>query len=142
MVSELRVKQAKFLRLLPRLIDFAHDQGYELGLGEGKRSDEQAVINSMGFTGRTHLAEILESNNLHQLAAAIRNNGKANGIRNSLHGDGLAIDLHLYRDGRYLDKTDDHAPLGAYWESLDPDCRWGGHFDDGNHYSIAFGSRQ
>ena len=57
---------------------------------------------------------------------------------NSLHYDRLAADLNLFKDGKYLFKTGDHKGLGEYWESLDPDCRWGGRFrvKDGNHYEM------
>ena len=35
------------------------------------------------------------------------------------------------------------VPLfGAFWKSLDPDCCWGGDFNDGNHYSIAYQGRK
>lgn len=51
------------------------------------------------------------------------------------HPKGLAIDLNLFRDGKYLTTTEDHTPLGHYWESLDPLCSWGGRWNDGNHYS-------
>lgn len=61
---------------------------------------------------------------------------------NSLHKDALALDLNLFKDGRYLTETEDHRPLGEYWESLDPDCSWGGHFNDGNHYSLKHGGRR
>ncbi len=49
----------------------------------------------------------------------------------------LAIDLNLFRDGRYLETTEDHAPLGLFWESLGG--TWGGRFrdPDGNHYSLG-----
>ena len=57
-------------------------------------------------------------------------------MKNSLHYDRLAIDLNLFKYGKYLTETDDHLFLGKYWESLDPDCRWGGHFNDGNHYTM------
>jgi hypothetical protein len=52
----------------------------------------------------------------------------------SLHKQRLAIDLNLFRDGVYLAGTDDHEPLGLYWESIGG--TWGGRFDDGNHYSL------
>lgn len=57
------------------------------------------------------------------------------------HPLGLAIDLNLFRDGRYLTTTEDHAPLGQYYESLDPHTSWGGRFPepDGNHYSFGEG---
>lgn len=61
---------------------------------------------------------------------------KEGGHPNSLHKVRLAADLHLFRDGEYLDKTEDHKELGRFWESLSSLHSWGGHFDDGNHYSI------
>lgn len=53
----------------------------------------------------------------------------------SFHGKKLAEDLNLFKDGKYLDKTEDHRPLGEFWESLGG--TWGGRFPDpdGNHYS-------
>ena len=62
-------------------------------------------------------------------------------MKNSLHYEGLAIDIDLIRDGKYLDKTSDHEPYGIFWESLHADCRWGGRFNDGNHYSVTYGGR-
>lgn len=61
---------------------------------------------------------------------------KRYGHPNSNHGKRLAIDLNLFRDGKYLVRNEDHKPLGEYWESLHPLCRWGGRFADGNHYSL------
>ena len=65
--------------------------------------------------------------------------------KGSFHDIGLAIDLNLFRDGVYLTKTEDHEPLGLYWESLGGS--WGGRFgesspgagdgNDGNHYSFC-----
>lgn len=59
---------------------------------------------------------------------------------NSLHYDRLAIDLNLFKNGKYLIKTEDHEPLGRYWESIGGN--WGGRFDDGNHYSLSHEGRQ
>jgi hypothetical protein len=61
---------------------------------------------------------------------------------NSLHFEGLAMDVDLFKDGVYLDRTSDHQQFGEYWESLHPDCRWGGRFEDGNHYSITYQGRK
>ena len=61
---------------------------------------------------------------------------KHGGHERSLHKVRLAADLHLFRDGTYLDKSSDHEELGRFWESLSSLHSWGGHFDDGNHYSI------
>ncbi len=59
------------------------------------------------------------------------------GKANSLHKSRLAVDLNLFKDGRYLSSTEDHRELGEYWESLGG--TWGGRFQDGNHYSLAHG---
>jgi len=62
--------------------------------------------------------------------------------KNSLHYEGLAVDIDLIKDGQYLDATSDHEEFGKYWESLDKDCCWGGRFNDGNHYSIKYMGRK
>lgn len=55
----------------------------------------------------------------------------------SLHKQRLALDLNLFKDGVYLTTTEDHRPLGEWWESIGG--TWGGRFQDGNHYSLAYG---
>ncbi len=62
--------------------------------------------------------------------------------KDSLHYKRCAIDLNLFRDGKYLNKTEDHAELGKFWESLHPRCRWGGRFNDGNHYEMVPGQEE
>lgn len=103
-------KQEIFSRCLAQLLVFAHSRGYEVRMGEVERSEEEAA---------------------------------RKGFANSNHTRRLAADLHLFRDGKYLSRTADHAELGAFWESLTGEweneqviCVWGGHFRDGNHYSI------
>lgn len=56
------------------------------------------------------------------------------GHPNSLHRKRLAVDLNLFKDGWWLKETEDHRPLGEYWESIGG--TWGGRFNDGNHYSL------
>lgn len=64
----------------------------------------------------------------------------------SLHREKLAIDIHLYkREGnfwKYLSATKDHEQFGLWWEAQDPECAWGGHFSDGNHYSLEHEGRK
>lgn len=57
--------------------------------------------------------------------------------KDSFHYKRLAIDLNLFKDGKYLTETEDHRPLGEYWQSIDG--TWGGEFKkkDGNHYSFG-----
>lgn len=109
----LRQKQSLFASLVPRLIDHAFTLGYEITLGEAYRSPEEAA----------RLAKL----------------GK--GIKNSLHILKLAIDLNLFKDGVYLSSNASHLPLGEWWEKQDDLCRWGGRFQDGNHYSLAHDGR-
>jgi hypothetical protein len=66
-------------------------------------------------------------------------------MKNSLHNDGLAKDIDLTKDGVLLDKTEDHQVFGEFWESLHPDCFWGGNGpkqdglkNDGRHYSLTY----
>ena len=105
-------KQRAFARLVPRLIDKAHELGFEVTLGDAYRSPQQAAANAAAGTG----------------------------IANSLHTLRLAIDLNLFRDGVYLTRSEDHKPLGDYWKTLHPLCSWGGDFvsrPDGCHYSLT-----
>lgn len=110
----LREARCLFTGMLPGLIKQAGYLGFECAAGEIQRDARVAVLNARA--------------------------GK--GIRNSLHLDGLAIDLHLYREGKYLANTEDHRALGEYWETLHPLCRWGGRFGDGNHYSLEWQGRK
>ncbi|MES0340696.1 MAG: M15 family metallopeptidase [Candidatus Humimicrobiaceae bacterium] len=57
--------------------------------------------------------------------------------KNSFHYKRLAVDLNLFKDGVYLTRTEDHAPLGAKW--IEMGGTWGGNFknSDGNHYSYG-----
>jgi hypothetical protein len=63
-------------------------------------------------------------------------------MKNSLHYDGLAVDIDLTLNGEYLPTGIEHEPFGIFWEGLDPLCCWGGRFKDSNHYSITMGGRE
>lgn len=103
-------KQRLFVQLIGQLILWCYSQGYELTFGESVRDPRIAKLNE----------EL----------------GK--GISNSLHLKRLAVDFNLFIEGKYQTTTEAHQPLGTYWKSLHPLCRWGGDFSrpDGNHYSM------
>jgi hypothetical protein len=102
-------KQRLLVQLIAKLIEFAYANGYQLTLGDAFR--DPRVHGAMGIKlGYSHPS--------------------------SNHKQRLAIDFNLFKDGVFLQNTEDHRPLGEYWESLNPLCRWGGRFNDGNHYSI------
>ena len=52
-------------------------------------------------------------------------------------GHRLAFDLNAFKRGKFLTKTEDHAELGEFWESIGGS--WGGRWEDGNHYSYGEG---
>ncbi len=66
--------------------------------------------------------------------------------RGSLHHDGLAADVLLYKDGKYLVGTEDYRTLGEWWEAQghahNLPLSWGGRFGDGNHFSLSRGGRR
>ena len=100
-------KQRKFTYMIARLIDKAHELGYEVTLGDAYRD------------ARVH---------------GIFGEKKSYSAARSAHKLRLAIDLNLFRNGRYLQSTEDHRPLGEWWESQGG--MWGGRWSDGNHYSL------
>lgn len=110
----LREARCAFTALLPSLIRKAHELGLEVAAGELQRDPRIAALNAKAGTG----------------------------IAQSVHLQGLAIDLHLYRGGRYLMATDDHKTLGEWWEKQHRLARWGGRWGDGNHYSFEWQGRK
>ena len=102
-------KQELFMRLVPLLLTKAFDLGYEVRGGD-----------------------LFRDPRVHGEIGVKRGYGHAK----SAHKNKLAIDLNLFKYGAYMDETSSHQSLGEYWETLHPLCRWGGRFNDGNHYSI------
>ena len=97
------------MRLLPRLIDYAHEQGYECASGDAFR--DPRVHGEIGVK-------------------------LGYGHPKSAHKNKLAMDILLFKDDVYLTDTEDYRLIGEFWESLHEECAWGGRFGDGNHYSI------
>jgi hypothetical protein len=104
-----RAQQSEFAKLVPRLIDKAFALGFEVTLGDAYRDPRVhgALGVKMGY-----------------------------GHSRSAHKQKMAIDLNLFKDGKFLDSTEAHTPLGEWWEKQHALARWGGRFADGNHYSF------
>lgn len=100
--------QRAFARDTVKLLSHIEDSGYSFTYGEAMRSAEQAAIYAK----------------------------EGKGIIISLHCKRLAIDINLFKDDIYLDKSQDYKVLGDYWKSLHLNNRWGGDFHrvDGNHF--------
>jgi hypothetical protein len=112
MAETLRQQQSRFALAISNLILQAYDMGYEVTLGDAYRDPR-----------------------LHGEFGVQKGYGRAS----SQHKRRLAIDLNLFKNGRYLSSTEAHRPLGEWWEAQHPDAAWGGRFNDGNHYSFTRG---
>lgn len=113
----LRKKQECFALMVTDLIREAFRQGFTVTLGEAWRPPEMCAIYAK----------------------------KAIGIKESLHEERLAIDLNLFKDGKWLMETEDHRPLGEWWElqsTAEIKTAWGGRFGDGCHYSVTHGGKK
>ena len=47
---------------------------------------------------------------------------------NSKHLDALAVDLQIFKDGKWLQSKAELQFVGEYWEKLRKGNRWGGNF--------------
>ena len=107
-------QQRLFARLIAQLIDWVYTQpGCQITVGEAYRTPEQARLNA----------------------------AKGTGIANSLHTLRLAMDLNLFVAGEFKTDLESYRPMGTYWKSLHPLCRWGGDFRtrvDADHFSMEW----
>jgi hypothetical protein len=104
-MSKLFDAQIRFVQELPFLLVQARMLGYEITIGDAYR--DPRAFGDIGEIGPY-------------------------GHPSSKHKRRLAIDLNLFRDGKYLIDTEDYRELGEYWESVGG--KWGGRFNDGNHF--------
>jgi len=106
----LRQKQSRFAFLISKLIHYAYLNGYEFT-----------------FACAYHVP--------------CKKCGEYEHSEVSFHKQRLAFDLNLFKDGKWLSKGTEPGwqLLGKYWESLDPKCSWGGHWNDANHFSFGEG---
>lgn len=105
----LREKQSAFAELVSTLIAKAYELGYEVTLGDAYR--DPRVHGELGVK-------------------------RSYSHASSAHKLRLAIDLNLFKDGQFLESSDAHKLLGEWWEQQHSLARWGGRFNDGNHYSF------
>lgn len=124
-MSHLIFAQQQFSLSLARLIIELDNHNFKITMGECWRSDETAQL---------YEAE-----------------GK--GISGSLHRLRLAVDLNLFKNGKFLTSPEDYRLAGEMWESLSTSTyvhSWGGRFTrkmpggevvpspDADHFSIQW----
>ena len=112
MTETLGDRQRRFTRMVADLISWAYANGYELTFGDAYRDPRV-----FGIAGET----------------------RGYGHPYSNHKIRLAIDLNLFRDGRFLSQGEAHAPLHDFWESIGGAPRIPG---DMNHYSLSWEGRR
>ena len=100
--------QQLFARDTVLLFQHILDKGYTFTYGEAMRSLDQAAIYAK----------------------------EGKGIVDSYHCKRLAIDINLFKDGKYIDTPEDYELFGLYWESLSPVNLNGRNFKraDANHF--------
>lgn len=106
----LHEQQATFAKNVATLIGYIFLKDHQMSFGETYRTPEQAELNAK----------------------------KGIGVKNSLHCKRLAIDINLFKDGKYLADKESYEFLGTFWESLNKKNRWGGNFSrsDANHFEM------
>lgn len=123
----LREKQSVFLLNVAKLIIWAYDQGYELTGGELQRTEEQQILYYKGYQVFVDSAG----------SVLLKKTPKKSKTMNSQHIKKLAVDLNLFKDGKYTSDGEAYKPLAEYWMSLHPDnvagYTWGW---DQNHFEM------
>lgn len=104
-------QQIAFTLNIARLIDYAYSKGYGLTFGDAYR--DARVHGEFGTKASYSAAK-------------------------SVHKVRLAVDFNLFKGGIYRTETSAYTELGEYWESLHPLNRWGGRWQDGNHFSMEY----
>ena len=118
--------QARHLHLISLLVLEAHSEGYKLTSGDAYR-DPRAHGRKGDGSGCAGYSS-----------------------SNSQHKDRLAHDFNLFisatigpeiypTGGQYAQDGEAYKKLGKYWESLHQECRWGGRYQDGNHFETVPG---
>jgi hypothetical protein len=103
-------KQQRFADKIGQLIHFIYNQGWAVTFGDAYRDPR---TNGDFGTKKGYAA------------------GK------SVHKLRLAIDLNLFVDGNYITgDSPEYQVIGEQWKSMDEDARWGGEWQDFNHFSF------
>jgi len=110
-------KQQLFTVEIANLILYAKSKGYGLTVGDAYRAPE--VHGEYGIK-------------------------KSYSAAFSVHKKRLAMDFNLFVNGEWIANGDHQAwkDLGAYWKTVHPEARWGGDWNDANHFSFQFGENK
>jgi len=140
-MSALLEARILFTLWVGRLIVRASEvHGFQLIQGECLRGKQQVEWNA------SHCAAIVGGKRCEGVKSTHAAGGAHRfvpiGSGNSLHPDGLAVDLLIIKDGKILNDEASYRLLGEWWEKQFPGAAWGGHFRDPGHFSHGFGGRK
>ena len=93
--------QEKFTEDLAKLLNYLIDNGYAVRIGEVERTQAQQEIYIKEGKSKTN---------------------------NSMHLKRCAADLHIFKNGEWIQSKQHLQSIGDYWQSLDEHNRWGGNF--------------
>ena len=93
--------QEKFTQDLAKLLNYLIENNYTIRMGEVERTQSQQEIYIKQGKSKT---------------------------ANSMHLKRCAVDLHIFKNGEWLQSKQQLQGIGDYWESLDLSNRWGGNF--------------
>ena len=93
--------QEKFTQDLAKLLIYLIENNYTIRMGEVERTQSQQEIYIKQGKSKT---------------------------ANSMHLKRCAADLHIFKNGEWLQSKQQLQGIGDYWESLDVSNRWGGNF--------------
>ena len=108
----LGAKQQRFTLMAAQLIQHIYAEGYTATFGDAYRDPRVH-----GAHGTKKVGSYSAAGSVHKLR--------------------LAVDLQLFKGGKYLTSSEDYTFAGLYWESIGG--TWGGRFNDGNHFSLEHG---
>ena len=125
-MSSLRQDQSIFALNVAKLIIFAYENGYEISFGEALRPNDMQLLYFFGYKIKVEDGEL-----------SLEKAPRKSKTLNSYHKKKLAIDINLFKDGKYLTSKKAHEPLALYWKSLHPKNNSGYFWNyDYNHYEM------
>lgn len=129
--------QQEFTKCLLALMQKMSTDGYGVTLGEGWRTQVQAILNSTPLSDRKDIEKLLWAAH-PDLAAAIGGSTSV-GVKNSVHCLKLAQDLNLFKDGDLVPYPDQvYKDYGDWWKQQHPLARYGGDWGDSDHFSFEY----
>ena len=123
----LRQRQSIFAKNISLLIVWAYENGYEITLGEARRTFSQQLLYFYGYS-------VKRINGILKLSKTRR----ATKTMNSFHLKKLALDMNVFIDGKYRTDKEAFKPLAEKWRSMHPknvsgyDWGW-----DLNHFQMG-----